>query len=124
MEESENDPRQTAVREVKEETGMAIDDRRLKIWLAGLSPYKNKADIVYSYLATGEELGQIGKWSWAFGLRTVEQKNRKKYSTEIGTTVLIPAKEMFDRGHPLIKQYYRWDHMHEIKAKLEGLKII
>lgn len=123
-EDSENDPRQAAVREVKEETRMAIDDSRLKIWLVGLSPGKNKADIVYSYLATGEELGQIGQWSWVDGLRIVKPENKKKGSSEIGTAVLFPANEMFCRGHSLVKQYYRWDHMREIKAKLEGLKII
>ncbi|MBI5356347.1 NUDIX hydrolase [Candidatus Collierbacteria bacterium] len=123
VEVDEIDPKLAAVREVKEETGMEISPNRLKEWLFGLSSTKGTAQIVYSYLVE-EEWGQIGKWSWAHGLRMVEPKNRKMLSTEIGTIVLVPAKEMFDRGHPLIKQYYRWDHMHEIKAKLEGLRII
>lgn len=120
----ETDLIQTAVREVKEETGMEIEGDHLQEWLLGLIREEEIAQIVYSYQATDENLEQIGKWSWAHGTRIVKPKNKKERSVEIGKVALVPAIEMFDRGHPLIKSYYRWDHMHEIKAKLEGLRVI
>lgn len=131
VEDFETEPQQAIIREVREETGMDIDPRRLQEFL-----YIQEGDIiriVYAYQARWAELHQIGEWEFchvpkersrSYFYQRVKDGTKKISSDEIGDIILLPHDDLFSRGHPLVHLYYRWDSMHHIKARLEGLRVI
>lgn len=128
---NETESRQTGMREVMEETGMSIQLDRLREFV--VIPNHERVRIVYAYQARRSELSQIGDWEircqsvggtgpYAYTYQRIREKRLP--SNEIGDIILLPYDQLFDREHPVIKGYYRWDSMHHIKARLEGLRVI
>ncbi len=116
----EKHPYETAVREVFEETGMSIDTSQMEEFLRGRK--KDKTKIVYSYrIPSIEIVSSLENWSYERG--TWVTKNQK-HSDEIGRMAFVSDDMLFEIGHPFIRGYYRWDVMHDIKAKLLGLRAI
>lgn len=116
----EKHPHETAVREVFEETGMSIETSRLEEFLRIRNGDKIK--IVYSYETSSTvDIYSSKDWSYQHGIWITK---KKKHSDEIGRMALVPGDNLFEMGHPILNRYYRWDVMHEIKAKLLGLRAI
>lgn len=45
-------------------------------------------------------------------------------SDEIRRLAIIPRSQLFNSGSKVINNYIKWDVMHWIKARLEGLSVI
>ena len=113
-------PHETAVREVFEETGMSIDILKLEEFLRIRN--KDRIKIVYSYkIPSINSVSSLGNWSYEYGIWITK---KQKHSDEIGRMAFVPDDRLFEMAHPIINGYYRWDIMHNIKAKLEGLRVI
>lgn len=116
----EDHPYETAVREVFEETGMSIDILGLKEFLRIRN--RDKVKIVYSYeIPSMRSVSSLGNWSYEDGIWITK---KQRHSGEIGRMAFVPDDMLFGAAHPVINGYYRWDVMHEIKAKLSGLRVI
>jgi len=116
----EKDPVETARRETFEETGLSIGDFMLKDFLR--IEEDDKVKIVYSYQIPGMTcVHPLEEWEYKQGIYVTKEK---RYSDEIGRMAFVPNDMLFRRGHPIFPHYYRWDIMHDIKAKLEGLRVI
>ena len=113
----EEHPYETAVREVFEETGMSIDTSRLQEFLRIRD--KDKTKIVYSYeIPLISSVSSLKGWSYESGIWVTKNQ---QHSDEIGRMAFVPDDMLFEPANPIIKGYYRWDVMHDIKAKLVGL---
>lgn len=117
----ETDPYQTAEREVLEETGLKIDTDHLNDYCVLHEYGGNTVKIVYSYQTSISSILPLSEWNYVNG--DFVTKNQK-WSDEIGRMAFISRFNMYHRGHPFIKLYYRWDVMHYVKAGLEGRRII
>jgi len=119
----EQTPVETAVREVREETGISLDKSVLRFfeWIKVFKKEGEEAKIVYAYqVNTVQGISPIENWSYQEGIKVT----RERHSEEIGRRAFVPAHMLFKRNHPLIREYYRWDIMHRINARLEELKVL
>lgn len=120
-----------AAREVFEETGLIIDPCRLKPFLlldgkekpVGECTFVSRRKMIFSYQVSWSEIGEIGTVAWVEGVFILTLKKVAERS-EIGRLAIVDPYSLFQRDHPIIQGYYRWDVWHHIKAKLEGLRII
>lgn len=110
-------PTQTAIREVKEETGLEIDLSKLHLWTIN-SPIGKPlvARPLYSYKVTWKELESLGNWH---RLSTPEEYFHDRYildveekkTEEVGRLVLVDCQDCFHRctPDPEISPLYRQD---------------
>jgi len=119
-----------AAREVLEETGLEIDPSKLKLFLlmdkeevlTRANTFVTRRKVVFSYQVEWSEIKELGSWRYIEGIFIFEP--RKAEEREVGRLALMSANDLFQRGHPIIQKYYRWDVWHGIKEKLEGLRVI
>lgn len=116
VEHYETDPKETALRELREETGLALPPERLSLFCELPDP-QGKIKIIYRLPITFTD---IGTCRYTNGVWFLDRKE----GPEIGRIALVPVMDLFRRGDSLITDYYRWDVWHEIKAALEGLSVI
>lgn len=118
----EKHPLQTAVREIKEETGLSIRPINLRHF-AVIDKIEDSSQVrmIYRCSRTPEELFSLGNFVFKDRIWVTEGK---RISDEVSRMAIVPRDIMFWRGHSILDHYSRWDIMHWIKARLEGLKVI
>ena len=110
-------PTQTAIREVREETGLEIDPSKLR-FLAINSPIDKPlvARPLYSYKVTWRELESLGNWHRLFipeedfhDIYILDAEEKK--TEEVGRLFLVNCQDFFHRftRNPEIPSLYRQD---------------
>lgn len=116
-------PKKSAIRELREESLLIAK-------LANLIPFvavekindESKIRFVYSYKCNLEELTSLKKFNKREGILITSSKD--PVSSEIRRLAIIPRFKLFERSSNLIDNYIKWEVMHWIKSRLEGLRVI
>lgn len=122
VEQDEVHPIETAIRELKEETGLIVSPEELELF--GVVAKKDNEDVirvVYSHNCRLTKIFGLANFVLKEGIWVTEGQ---PISDEVARLALVPRDMMYYRGHPIVSSFLRWDVMHDIKAKLEGLRVI
>lgn len=123
-------PEEVAIREVREETGLEINPSNLRSFLfldskkcqVDNATFVTRRKTVFSYQAELSEIMELGDWKFSEGVYVLELQTGG--DEEVGRLALMNSSDLFQRKHPIVQRYYRWDIWHGIKGGLEGLQII
>lgn len=129
VQEGEIDPKQTATREISEETGLQIDPQRLRLMTVSRPRTDRTGYVFYSLQTDIATLEQLGRWElvdiqpWVGGYWQLVGELCHN-SNEVGTAIRVPRVRLFERGHPVLSHILWGEPMTDFKWWLEGKRII
>jgi len=140
--ETDRSVREAIGRELSEETGLSLPDTQLflvchkcgngcpenpesaQLVVTGSIPFNTLLESLGAYnVHEGKKIRVGWEGKYEYYQPPSIYVSRAGLNSEIGRRALVPADRLFERFGP-ISPHYRWEFMHEIKAKLEGLRVI
>lgn len=120
---ADRNPFNLALRELEEETGIKPDESRLKLFLWGWSDFssKDRVQVVYSLKVKFDELLQLGNWETFTDYVRILSNPPVSNPNEVGKLALVSHNVFLGSGS---LPPYKWEALHNVKAKLEGLRIL